>query len=407
MKLLWILPYTPTPIRTRPYHLLRALLARGHELTLAVVWENEAEQSQLAELEKQGIRVIGQGLTRARAVVNLVGAFWRGEPFQSRYSWSVGLARQLAVLLSSEAFEAVHIEHLRGAMYGRLAQRAVASQGLTTRVVWDSVDCISLLFEQAAHGSHGLFGRWVTRLELPRTRRAERQLVHGFDKTLVTSANDKIGLERLSGQSLPQVLVLPNGVDTAYFFPDDTPKASAEIVFSGKLSYHANLTAALHLVQQVMPYIWAEQPETSVVLAGKDPSRELLKLEQADPRVRVTGTVDDLRPYLRRATVAAALVPYGAGIQNKVLEAMACGTAVVGSPQAAAALKITPGREMLVVEGAQAQAKALLQVLTNARLMAQLATAGRAYVEAQHDWNKIAAQLEGIYQDRYETYRTE
>ena len=407
MKLLWILPYTPTPIRTRPYHLLRALLARGHELTLAVVWENEADQSQLAELEKQGIRVIGQGLTQAQALVNLVGAFWRGEPLQSRYSWSVGLARQLAVLLSSEAFEAVHIEHLRGAMYGRLAQRAVASQGLTTRVVWDSVDCISLLFEQAAHGSHGLFGRWVTRLELPRTRRAERQLVHGFDKTLVTSANDKIGLERLSGQSLPQVLVLPNGVDTAYFFPDDTPKASAEIVFSGKLSYHANLTAALHLVQQVMPYIWAEQPETSVVLAGKDPSRELLKLEQADPRVRVTGTVDDLRPYLRRATVAAALVPYGAGIQNKVLEAMACGTAVVGSPQAAAALKITPGREMLVVEGAQAQAKALLQVLTNARLMAQLATAGRAYVEAQHDWNKIAAQLEGIYQDRYETYRTE
>ena len=407
MKLLWILPYTPTAIRTRPYHLLRSLFARGHELTLAVVWENEADQSQLAELEKQGIRVIGQGLTQAQALVNLVGAFWRGEPLQSRYSWSVGLARQLAVLLSSEAFEAVHIEHLRGAMYGRLAQRAVASQGLTTRVVWDSVDCISLLFEQAAHGSHGLFGRWVTRLELPRTRRAERQLVHGFDKTLVTSANDKIGLERLSGQSLPQVLVLPNGVDTAYFFPDDTPKASAEIVFSGKLSYHANLTAALHLVQQVMPYIWAEQPETSVVLAGKDPSRELLKLEQADPRVRVTGTVDDLRPYLRRATVAAALVPYGAGIQNKVLEAMACGTAVVGSPQAAAALKITPGREMLVVEGAQAQAKALLQVLTNARLMAQLATAGRAYVEAQHDWNKIAAQLEGIYKDRYETYRTE
>ena len=407
MKLLWILPYTPTAIRTRSYHLLRSLFARGHELTLAVVWENEADQSQLAELEKQGIRVIGQGLTQAQALVNLVGAFWRGEPLQSRYSWSVGLARQLAVLLSSEAFEAVHIEHLRGAMYGRLAQRAVASQGLTTRVVWDSVDCISLLFEQAAHGSHGLFGRWVTRLELPRTRRAERQLVHGFDKTLVTSANDKIGLERLSGQSLPQVLVLPNGVDTAYFFPDDTPKASAEIVFSGKLSYHANLTAALHLVQQVMPYIWAEQPETSVVLAGKDPSRELLKLEQADPRVRVTGTVDDLRPYLRRATVAAALVPYGAGIQNKVLEAMACGTAVVGSPQAAAALKITPGREMLVVEGAQAQAKALLQVLTNTRLMAQLATAGRAYVEAQHDWNKIAAQLEGIYQDRYETYRTE
>jgi glycosyltransferase involved in cell wall biosynthesis len=307
------------------------------------------------------------------------------------------------VLLSSEDFEAVHIEHLRGAAYGLQVQRAMASRGQGTRLVWDSVDCISLLFEQAASASRGFFGRWVTRLELPRTRRAERRLVRNFDLTLVTSTNDRHGLERLAGQHLPQVMVLPNGVDTAYFSPDDTLKTAGEIVFSGKLSYHANLTAALHLVQQVMPHVWAEQPEACVVLAGKDPPRELLKLGQADSRVRVTGTVDDLRPYLRRATVAAALVPYGAGIQNKVLEAMACGTAVVGSPQAAAGLKIVPGREMLVAEGAQAQARVILQVLTNDLLKSQLASAGRAYVEAQHDWNKIAAQLEGIYRNKYES----
>jgi glycosyltransferase involved in cell wall biosynthesis len=402
MKILWILPYTPTAIRTRPHYLLRALLRRGHELTLATVWESEAEEGALEQLEAQGVRVVAERLSKPQAMANMTAAFLQGKPMQSGYSWCAGLARRVEALLRGEEFAAVHVEHLRGAEYGQLARRVLAEQGRGERVVWDSVDCISLLFEQAARSSRNLFGRWVTRLELPRTRAYEGELVRTFRTTLVTSANDKIGMERLAGASLPQVTVLPNGVDSAYFCPADVPKAAAEVVFSGKLSYHANVTAALHLVQEVMPFVWAVRPEATVVLAGKDPAKELVRLEQTDRRVIVTGTVDDLRPFLRRATVAAALVPYGAGIQNKVLEAMACGTAVVGSPQAAAALHVDAGKEMLVVEGAQAQARALLQVMEDDTLKAKLSAAGRAYIREQHDWNKAAAQLEEIYQVGYE-----
>jgi len=238
---------------------------------------------------------------------------------------------------------------------------------------------------------------------LPSTRTAERQLIQNFSTILVTSAADKNGLERLAGAVLPHITVLPNGVDTAYFCPSDIPKSPAEVVFSGKLSYHANITAALHLITDVMPYVWAARPELRVVLAGKDPASELVRLGKADPRVIVTGTVDDLRTFLRQATVAAALVPYGAGIQNKVLEAMACGTAVVGSPQAAAALQITPGTEMIVVEGAQAQAKALLQVINEDALRESLSSAGRAYVLRNHDWHRLVGQLEAVYLNGYES----
>ncbi len=397
MKLLWILPYTPTPIRTRPYYLLKALLRRGHTLTLATLWETEDERAALSALQGQGVRVLAERLSKVQALMNMALAFAQGNPLQGGYSWHPTLAGRIERLLRAEDFAAVHIEHLRGSGYARLAQRVLAERGQADHLVWDSVDCISLLFEQAAQGSRSFFGRWITRLELPRTRRYERALVGSLPTTLVTSANDKAALERLVGKELPQVRVLPNGVDSAYFCPGDEPKADAEVVFSGKLSYHANVTAALHLVQQVMPYVWANRPEVRVVLAGKDPASELVRLGQADPRVLVTGTVDDLRPYLRRATVAAALVPYGAGIQNKVLEAMACGTAVVGSPQAAAALNVLPGKEMLVAEGAKAQACALIQVMDDDILRAQLASAGRTYVQAQHDWYNIAAKIEGIY----------
>jgi glycosyltransferase involved in cell wall biosynthesis len=402
MKILWILPYAPTLIRTRPHYLLRALLARGHELTLAAVWENEAECQALAQFKSRGFRLVGEHLSKTQALGNIAGAILKRVPMQSRYSWCPALAHKIAALLRTEEFAAVHVEHLRGAAYGLLARQVLAPRRQAERVVWDSVDCISLLFEQAARNSRGFFGRWVTRLELPRTRTSERQLVRSFYATLVTSANDKSCLERLAGEVLPRVSVLPNGVDTAYFYPTDEPKSPAEVVFSGKLSYHANITAALHLVKKVMPYVWAARPEARLVLAGKDPARELVRLGQADARVIVTGTVDDLRPFLRRATVAAALVPYGVGIQNKVLEAMACGTAVVGSPQAAAALQVTPGTEMLVVKGAQAQAMALLQVMNDDLIRTNLSAAGRDYVIKKHGWQQIVGKLEAIYQDGYE-----
>ena len=159
-----------------------------------------------------------------------------------------------------------------------------------------------------------------------------------------------------------------------------------------------------------MPHVWLRRPDASVWIVGKDPPAALRRLATWHPEglpgaqggaparaVAVTGTVSDAAPYLREAWVSAAPITYGVGIQNKVLEAMACGTAVVGSPQAAAALNVVPGEEMLVAEGAEAQARALIQVMDDDLLRSQLASAGRIYVQALHDWNDIAERIEGIY----------
>jgi glycosyltransferase involved in cell wall biosynthesis len=192
--------------------------------------------------------------------------------------------------------------------------------------------------------------------------------------------------------------VLPNGVDLQYFSPLDMPRDLATVIFTGKMSYHANLAAALDLATQVMPRIWAEIPDARLVLAGKDPTPELTKLA-ADPRITVTGTVPDLRPYLARATVAVSPIRYGAGIQNKVLEAMAMATPVVSTPQATAALQARPGRDLLVADTPQDFAQATITLLEDGELRRQVGEAGRQYVENYHDWNKIVGRLEGVYCD--------
>jgi glycosyltransferase involved in cell wall biosynthesis len=159
------------------------------------------------------------------------------------------------------------------------------------------------------------------------------------------------------------------------------------------------LTAALYLVQEIMPFVWQRLPETEVILVGKDPPAELIRLSREDSRVRVTGYVPDIRPYLQQATLAMAVVPYGAGIQNKVLEAMACATPVVANPQAISAISPLPGKDLLVEETPEGLAAAALCLLNDPDLAVEIGKQGRLYVSVNHDWNNIVDQLELLYRD--------
>lgn len=407
MRILYLTPYTPNRIRTRPFHLIRGLTGHGHEVTVLTVTENAAEEADARTLHAHCAHVISAALPRWRAALNCLLAVPSGAPLQSAYSWQPALMQQLQHLTNGHGknapFDVIHVEHLRGARYG-LALKSTAKATPPPPIVWDSVDCISHLFSQAATYSRSPFGRIVTRLELSRTRQYEAKLPTIFDRTLVTSDADRRALLALSSRQTQAepIHVLPNGVDLDYFTPGSAGEAEAQIatgdylVVSGKMSYHANVTMVLRLMREIMPRVWAHQPHVRLCIVGKDPTTAIQELAQHD-NVTVTGTVPDIRPYLRRATIAVAPLTYGAGIQNKVLEAMACGAPVVASPQAAAALDARPGRDLLLAGDDDAFAAAVLDLLAHPDRRQQLAAQGRAYVEAHHSWTSITARLVDIY----------
>ena len=194
--------------------------------------------------------------------------------------------------------------------------------------------------------------------------------------------------------------MLPNGVDLDYFTPAAAPRDPDTIVFTGKMSYHANITAALHLVNDIMPLVWKERPNVRVQIVGQNPARQLQNLvTHHASRVTLTGFVPDVPPYLQRATLAVAPMPYGAGIQNKVLEAMASATPVVASPQAVSALRAVDGEHLLVGDDVESFARQVLRLLEDVALRQRIGTAGRRFVECNHDWNHIVARLEEIYRE--------
>lgn len=398
-----IVPYAPTPIRTRPYFFLGELVARGHQVTLVTLRTSLFEAEALKHWEQLGVQVISALLPRHRSTWNSLRALPTPTPLQAVYCWQPTLARQLTRLLGHTDFDACHVEHIRGALYGRHVQNVMQHARKTLPVIWDSVDCISSLFEQASAYSQSMRTRLMTQLELGRTRNFEGEMVHAFDTTVVTTAPERTALLQLAQAGTPTVAptriqVVPNGVDSEYFKSHNPAREPATILFSGKMSYHANLTAATFLLDEIMPRVWHTLPQTRVLIAGENPPFGLRRRAQlhAD-RVELTGSVPDIRPYLERATVACAPMVYGVGVQNKILEAMAMALPVVASELAARSLDVQDGRELLIGANADALAAQLVRVLQNDALRARLAYNARTYVEIHHRWQDSVVALEALY----------
>ena len=395
MRIAYIVPYVPNQIRTRPYNLILQLAALGHEVSVFMLGSNRQDALDAQMLQSKCNHVYYHVQPIWRSILNCAAALPSHQPLQYVYSWQAGMAEQIAQCISEEKFDIVHVEHLRGSRYGVFLK----SRFPEIPVVWDSVDCISHLFRQAASHSRSFFGKFMTRFELPRTVQAESDLICQFDHALITSIADRNAMLELvpSGHTPSQISVLPNGVDTEYFYPNPALQRDAEtIVFSGKMSYHANISMAKYLVEEIMPRIWKIRPAAGLYIVGKDPTADIQDL-QKDPRILVTGTVNDIRPFLWRATVSVVPLLYGAGIQNKILEAMATGTPVVTTCGALSALEAQPGEHLLISDDPQGFSQAVLRLIQDPNLQKKIGDAGLSYVRAYHQWVSIASRLVHIY----------
>ena len=398
MKIFYVTPYTPNAIRVRPYNLIRSLAKRGNQVTVYTLYTDQAEQDEIARLRSY-CDVKAFEITIRDSMLNSIRALPTKEPLQSVYSWQPDLAEKILSDIFEIQPDVIHIEHLRGARYGIFIKSKLNKSMQPPPIVWDSVDCISDLFTQAVKGSSQLKQKILLGFELSRTRHFEREALDLFDGVIVTSPKDAQALNALrqNGLSGGDIQVLPNGVDLDTFKPrNDISREKDTLIVSGKMSYHANIAMTQFLVNDIMPNIWKTRPQVKLWIVGKDPPREVQFLAN-NPLIQVTGMVSDIADYLRSATIAVAPLMYGAGIQNKILEAMACSTAVVTNNQAIGSLSAKDGEDLLIANDPVEFAQSVNSLLDDVARRDKIGKSGRKYVEMHHDWNNIAAQLESVY----------
>ena len=399
MKILFIAPYPPSKIRIRSYGFVQHL-KQEHDLTLLLLCSNKREMLDARSLEDKGYSVIAVQDRRFWKIVRALRALLSGLPLQVAFDSSARFAATIRRQLATERFDLVHVEFIRA--LGALPEV------LPIPVVWDAVDCISLLYERGGQSGATPLLRWLGVFEARRVRAFERAQLFRFSQVLVTAPRDRQALLEISeiavgegqirtSQPLPTITALPHGIDQGYFQPSSQERLPETLIFSGKMSFHANIAGVLFLVQQIMPLIWQQRPGVRLIIAGSNPPTRVQHLARAG-QIEVTGYVPDLRPFIQRATIAVCPLPYAVGIQNKILEAMALETPVIASPQAAAGLQAIPGQDLLVASGAEEFANAVLRMLADEKLRADIGACGRKYITAFHDWRQITRQLLTVYE---------
>lgn len=242
--------------------------------------------------------------------------------------------------------------------------------------------------------------KWVYQREADLLLKYERYVTKKCSYATFVSEKEAGLFKQLSPEVENKITYFNNGVDTEYFSPSQNfanPYGSGAriLVFTGAMDYWPNVDAVRWFAVELFPAIRTKIPDLEFYIVGARPTKTVMELS-AIPGVVVTGSVDDVRPYLAFSEIAIAPLRIARGIQNKVLEAMAMEKLVVASPQALEGITAIPEVELFVADGAEAYIGRLISLLQNPRIEA--GKAARSRVIEDYNWDKNLSRIDRLLQ---------
>jgi glycosyltransferase involved in cell wall biosynthesis len=184
--------------------------------------------------------------------------------------------------------------------------------------------------------------------------------------------------------------VIPTGVDVDYFQPMLVEELANSLVFTGSMDWLPNEDAILYFVDAILPLIKQQLPAVSLEVVGRSPSRKLQALAETEKSVRLTGWVEDIRPFVARG--AACIVPLriGGGTRLKIFEAMAMKKAVISTSVGAEGLPVSSGENILLADTPNDFADSVVSLLRDPSRRQRLGTAARTLVQENYSWPRVA-----------------
>lgn len=383
MKLLVVLSRMPYPLekgdKLRAYHLVKRLSER-HEVYLFCLSDQRVRPADAEHLRSFCKHLQVVAIPWWRILLRMATAPFSRLPFQVSYFHHRHAQRAFDAVIAGFKPDHVLCQLVRTTEYVR--HRYELPKTL------DYMDTLSKGMERRARTGPSPF-RFLLKAETRRLIAYENLMFDLFDNRVIISAQDR---DLLYHPDRGQVVVVPNGVDTDYFTPLQTPKTH-DLLFTGNMNYPPNIDSVLFLVQQVLPLVQAKRPGTTLLIAGVDPDQRVRRLATDHAEVTVSGWMKDIRYAYSSARVFVAPMQIGTGLQNKLLEAMAMAMPCVSSDLANNAVGASPGHAILIGHEPQEYADHLLRLLEHPAERERLARNGQAFVRSAFNWDQAAEHL--------------
>jgi glycosyltransferase involved in cell wall biosynthesis len=231
-------------------------------------------------------------------------------------------------------------------------------------------------------------------LEYRHMRHMEFQLYRAADRVITLTNEERLDLLE-EEPSLGITAVSPGISSSAYGPIQDLPKEHC-ITITGRFSSDQSHYGALWFLRNVWPLIRRRDPAVKLYMVGRDPSSAMLHVAKRDPRVIVTGAVQDLRPFLAKTKVYVCPVLSGSGIRGKILEAFSMNLPVVTTSVAAEGIPIDQGSNAFIADAPEVMADFVQMLLHDPEKAEIMGRRARNAVETHFNWDKSIDLLEKV-----------
>lgn len=401
MKILWfshIVPYPPKGGALQRNFNLIAQLASEHRVWLltfnqrALIPSAPALDAAIAGLKPycEQVSVLplpGDHSAPAKASLIVKSAF-TSAPYAVNWSRSAAMERLFRETVQSFRPDLIHYDAIGLAHYHH--------RSIPACQVLNHQNIESAMMLRRSEQEPNLLKKLYFRGEAEKIRRYERLHCPRFDLNVTVSDVDTATLEA----TVPGVKaeVIPNGVDISYFTPGPAgEEEEGSLVFAGGMGWYPNRDAMLYFADQLWPMLKRSEPNVRMTVVGRRPPARLVELSRRDPNFSVPGYVDDVRPYLKRASVYVCPIRDGGGTRLKLLDAMAMGKPIVATSIAIEGTDSVPGRHVLVGDRPEEFVSRVVTALRDPALRRTLSRQARSLVEEEYDWTHIGKKINGLY----------
>lgn len=396
MKILFItsrFPYPPLKgDKIRAYYPIKLLSSR-HEIHLLSFAEDTVADEYKQEMDKYCKRIEIIPISRFSYFLWLIVGIFTLWPSQVLCYQSQRMKKAMLMYLRDTNYDIVHM------VCGRIAWYSQYIANIPIVIDW--IDALSLSTERMYRTETRCIRRMGLYLEWRKMKIFELKNLKNFDFSFLTSLVDSSYLNNQPNA------VIPNGVDANIFRIHGVEK-DIDLIFTGNMSYYPNVKAVEFFCESVFPIILRKRPETTFYIVGVNPSKEVMQYHDGK-NIFVTGYVDDIAHLLNRAKIFVAPLQSGAGIQNKILEALACGLPVVSSSYGNAGIKAKDGDEIIVACSPLSFTRAIMDLLEDPDIRLTLGCHGSELVKKKFSWESQIDILDAVYSklitNKHRTYQ--
>lgn len=395
MNILFLTPYLPYPLDNggliRVFHLLTNV-AKRHDVTLLCMEPDNDKQREGVEviqsknIDIQLIPVARNQKKENKRLYQLLSLFSKNT-YQYHQYFSKQMQTAISIQLESGQHDLVMVEFSQMGYYD------------ITSDIPKYVDQHNVEYEimqRTYETEKSPLRKLLARSEWKKYRDHEIENCEKFDGCFTTSKRDAEILRQRSEHL--RCHVIPNGVDSEFFRPNNAHVDPNMILFTGTISYYPNTEGILWFCRNVWPLVKKAKPEATFCIAGKSPPSEIQNLAQSDQNIIVTGAVDDMRDYYSNASVVVVPLRVGGGTRLKILEGMSMQKAIISTSVGAEGIDHSNGDNILLRDTPNDFANAIIRVLEDDNLRTRLELGGRRLVEQKYDWQAVGNILCDVFE---------